>query len=169
MQNWYALQTKPQREKEVNFHLESKGYTTYFPLIQCISKQKNGAKSVMKPFISGYVFVRLSLAQAMILRTVPCSTRFVCLNGLPCRIPDAEIEMLQHALDHNAEAVCNKQYNTGEKVEVLSGPFSGFTGHVVEDQQNKRVLITMSCIGAAFIVDIGHSQIRACLKIKVHR
>ena len=56
---WFAVQTKPRKERLALQHLENQGFRTYCPLYRAIRRIGRRSMSVLEPMFASYVFVHL--------------------------------------------------------------------------------------------------------------
>lgn len=99
-----------------------------------------------------------------LVKNTPKVTGFLGFSGKPQPISDAEAE---HILNHKAEAeVAGKKaqikvdFEIGDQVKVLEGPFASFNG-VVEDLDfdRARVKVSVSIFGRATPVELEFEQV----------
>ena len=61
VEHWYAVQTRPRREKAVVHHLCDRGVTTFFPTVTEVHRWSDRMKAVEVPLFSCYLFVKTSV------------------------------------------------------------------------------------------------------------
>src|SRR5687767_5047441 len=96
---WYAVYTKPRREKKVDKLLNEKGMESYCPLQKIQRQWSDRKKIVEEPLFKSYVFVRISDEQQTELRMVNGVVNFVYWMGKPAIIKDKEIEIIKKFLN----------------------------------------------------------------------
>ena len=62
---WYAIRTEPGRETVAEYNLRPRVEETYLPMIMPMVDRKRGTAAMPKPLITGYMFGRVEMSQAM--------------------------------------------------------------------------------------------------------
>jgi len=142
MERWYALYTKPHKERHVSDILEGKGFETYLPTIQV---RRNGRRR-MEPFFSCYLFARFDPEEALPgLRWTPGLRRIVGFGDEPAAVPDGVISLLRKRLDGMGEVVYREhRFEPGDRVRIRSGPLRDFEAVFdgrLSSQDRARVLV----------------------------
>lgn len=124
--NWYALNTKPHKERAVCALLETKPEVeVFFPALRV--KPKNPRSAKVRAYFPGYMFVRLDLEQEgkNILNWTPGVKGLVSFGEIPSIVP----ENLVNALRKQLEMLVMEQeapFREGEPVRISEGPFMGY-------------------------------------------
>ncbi len=158
---WYAVYIKSRAEKKVYAELGKKGIEAYLPLVRKQSKWSDRMKVVEEPFLSGYVFVRVSFREQYDVLVIPGALRYVSFEGAPAPIPDYQIENLKilvAAGDHSIE-VTSERIHKGDKIRVISGPLTNVNGEVVEIRGKRRILLRFDTLGYCIHAEIGINKI----------
>ena len=123
MTHWYALHTKPHKEKSVALLLREHDIETFLPMIirHGSTVQKN------EPFFRGYVFASLNLESGKTgpWRWTPGLRYIVSYGDDPIPIPEEIIQMV----DREAQAMSawaetrTHPFNPGDTVRIKKGPF----------------------------------------------
>jgi transcriptional antiterminator NusG len=92
---------------------------------------------------------------------VPGVTSFVGPGRKPERLKKSEVDrILGHIDSGKTREVPQMQYGPGDKVKVVDGPFSDFTGTVEETNPEKnKVKVTVSIFGRPTPVELDVLQI----------
>lgn len=154
--NWYAIYTNPRAEKKVYERLCQKGYTAYLPLVTSIRNWSDRKKKVSVPLISGYVFVNIDQARLFETMNIQGTLGVLRYLGKPAIIRDNEIENLKILMNDSEQLteIANIEYEKGEMVEVVNGPFKGLKGQYVNVQGKYRVVIEIEAIGSVLAVNV---------------
>ena len=143
MEHWYALYTKPHKERHVSNFLRSKGFETYLPTIQV---RKNGQKKT-KPFFSCYLFVRLDPAAGFsAVRWTPGLRRIVSFGGKPAVVPDHVISLIQRRVAEMGELDYSSRFQSGDRVAIKSGPlkyFEAIFDRALSNRERAMVLVDL--------------------------
>ncbi len=125
MNHWHLIYTKPHQEKVAFDNLVRQNYQCYLPLI-IKEKILRGKKILGKePMFPRYLFVRLShdgQQNWSPIRSSKGVSHLVNFGGLAASLDDETMDNLQQKID---KALVLKVFSTGDKVEILKGPFRG--------------------------------------------
>lgn len=134
---------------------------------ETVTEARRGKKvSVERKFMPGYVLAKLSMNDDVyhLVKNTPKVTGFLGPNGKPQAISDSEAARM---LNSKEEAAANapKQtikvdYEIGDSVKVLDGPFASFNGIVEElDFDKAKVKVSVSIFGRATPVELDFEQV----------
>src|SRR5258706_3361420 len=129
--SWYAAYTSANHEKRVAEHLGVRLVEHFVPLYESMRRWKDRKVRLQLPLFPGYVFVRLARSERLRVLQVPGVARLVGFNGLPCALPDSEIEAMQACLARKACLEPHPYVQVGRRVRVKAGPLCGLEGMVV--------------------------------------
>ena len=133
---------------------------------ETVTEVKRGKKvQVERKFMPGYVLAKLMLSDAVyhLVKNTPKVTGFLGPNGKPQPISEREAARYFGAREQ-AAAEPRKQvhvdYEIGDSVKVLDGPFASFNGVVEElDFDKNRVKVGVSIFGRATPVELEFEQV----------
>jgi len=133
---------------------------------ETITEIKRGKKvQTERKFMPGYVLAKLTMTDDVfhLVKNTPKVTGFLGPNGKPQPIPDAQANRMLDTKDETAEAPKQKitvDYEIGDNVKVLEGPFASFSGIVEElDFDRGRVKVSVSIFGRATPVELEFEQV----------
>ena len=118
-----------------------------------------------RKFFPGYVLAKLNMNDDVyhLVRNTPKVTGFLGPNGKPQAIPDAQAHRMLDTKEEAAAAPKTKvkvDYEIGDAVKVLDGPFASFNGVVEElDFDRGRVKVGVSIFGRATPVELEFEQV----------
>ena len=86
---------------------------------------------------------------------------FLGSRGTPVPVSDKEIsKILGQIKDGVAQPKSGVEYNIGEKVQVIDGPFASFNGEIEQiDEEKARLRVAVSIFGRLTPVDLEYSQV----------
>ena len=86
---------------------------------------------------------------------------FLGTKGTPIPVSEKEIEkILGQIKDGVVQPKSGVEYNVGEKVQVIDGPFASFNGLIEEiDEEKSRLKVSVSIFGRATPVDLEFNQV----------
>jgi len=159
--HWYAVYVRSRNEKKVYELIKEKDIETYLPLIKTIRQWSDRKKMVEVPLFNSYVFVKILPANFYQVLAVDGAVKFIKFEGKPAHIPDEQIESLKLLL-HSGEKfeVSIEEFETGEMVEVINGPLTGFKGILVRYKNKNRALLHIDSINQTLIINILPSYLR---------
>ena len=118
-----------------------------------------------KKFFPGYVLAKLSMNDDVyhLVKNTPKVTGFLGSMGKPQPISEAEAARILNTREEAAAAPKQKikvDYEIGDTVKVLDGPFASFNGIVEElDFDRSRVKVSVSIFGRATPVELEFEQV----------
>ena len=146
---WYGVHTYSGYENKVKLNLEERikslGAEEFFgeiliPSETVIELKKGERKTSTRKFFPGYILVQMELNNETwhIVKNIPKVTGFVGGGTKPAPISDEEVEKITVRIAEGVEKPKPKvEFEVGETVRVVEGPFVNFTG-VVEDVKPEK-------------------------------
>src|SRR5437016_5491143 len=122
---WYAAYTRANHEKRVALQLKERSVEHFLPLYESVRRWKDRRRKLHLLLFPGYVFVRLRLRDRLQVLQVPGVARLVGFGGVPCALPEAEIEAVRTCLARKAGLVPHPYVQVGRRVRVTTGPLAG--------------------------------------------
>ena len=133
---------------------------------ETVTEARRGKKiAVERKFMPGYVLAKLEMNDQVyhLVKNTPKVTGFLGPGGKPQPIPDAQAARMLSSEQEAASAPkqkINVDYEIGDQVKVLDGPFASFNGVVEElDFDKSRVKVSVSIFGRATPVELGFEEV----------
>lgn len=125
-------------------------------------KRGQRATSERKVF-PGYVLAKMAMSDEIwhLVKDTPKVTGFLGAGNKPSPISEKEAAQLIQQLKDGIEKPRNAiEFDIGEKVKVMEGPFASFEGIVEEiDEDKGRVKVSVSIFGRATPVELEFGQV----------
>ena len=119
-----------------------------------------------RKFFPGYVLLKAAMNDDVyhLVKNTPKVTGFLGTSGKPQPISDAEASRILNTHEEVAaqapKAKLKVDYDIGDQVKVLEGPFASFNGLVEElDFDRGRVKVSVSIFGRATPVELEFEQV----------
>jgi len=171
---WYIVQAYSNFEKKVAESIEEqarqKGLSDKFekilvPTEKFVEVRRGRKVDSERKFFPGYVLVKCDLTDEVyhLIKNTPKVTGFLGSMGKPQAISEAEAARMLNSKEEAAAAPKTKvkvDYEIGDAVKVLEGPFATFNG-VVEalDFDKSKVSVSVSIFGRATPVELNFEQV----------
>ncbi|CAM5523352.1 Transcription termination/antitermination protein NusG OS=Sphingobium scionense OX=1404341 GN=nusG PE=3 SV=1 [Sphingobium scionense] len=133
---------------------------------ETVTEVKRGKKVLVeRKFMPGYVLAKLAMNDDVyhLVKNTPKVTGFLGSSGKPQAISESEAARYFGAQKEAAAAPKHKvnvDYEIGDSVKVLDGPFASFNGVVEElDFEKNRVKVSVSIFGRATPVELDFEQV----------
>nr|WP_294168703.1 transcription termination/antitermination protein NusG [uncultured Sphingomonas sp.] len=175
MSRWYIIHAYSGFENKVreSIHSEAKrlGLEQLVESVEVptekVTEIRRGKKVTSdRKFFPGYVLAKLAMNDDVyhLVRNTPKVTGFLGPNGKPQAISEAEAARILNTKEEAAAAApkakINVDYEIGDAVKVLEGPFATFNGTVEElDFDRGRVKVGVSIFGRATPVELEFEQV----------
>jgi transcriptional antiterminator RfaH len=144
--NWFAVQTKPQRESLAVASVPDDRIRRFFP--RCMASNAPGPGS-MKPLFPGYFFARFCPAVDLDrVRYARGVLRVLSASGIPLPVEDETIQEILDRLDPDGCVHLRPPaLRPGEYVCIEEGPLRGLIGRVeCEWDDGRRVAILLDAL-----------------------
>ena len=168
---WYAIQTYAGSERAVkraieqmaiDYSLEEKIEQIVVPTEEVI-EVKNGEKKITeRSLYSGYVFAHVDLDTALWhkIQALPKVSRFIGEQKTPTALSKSDIEVILEKMENKAPPRPKIDFEKGEMVRIIEGPFANFTGMVEEyDLDHGKLKLNVSIFGRNTPVEILYTQV----------
>jgi transcriptional antiterminator NusG len=174
MSRWYIIHAYSGFENKVRDAIMSEagrmGLTPFVEQIEVptetVTEIKRGKKvQTDRKFMPGYVLAKLEMNDQVyhLVKNTPKVTGFLGPGGKPQPIPDTQAARMLDTKEEAAHATKQKisvDYEIGDSVKVLDGPFATFNGIVEElDFDRGRVKVSVSIFGRATPVELEFEQV----------
>ncbi len=168
---WYIVHTYSGHENKVKVNLEKRiEYMNMADKIfrvevpqKTITKIKDGKKQDREEKIfPGYVLVEMIMDDDSwyVVRHTAGVTKFVGSQKKPIPAKDSEIKRIIHRTQSQSNKI-ELDVKVGDKVRIVSGPFSDFPGDIIEVYPDKSKLRAMvSIFGRETPVELEYKQIQ---------
>jgi transcription termination/antitermination protein NusG len=174
MARWYIIHAYSGFENKVRDQImaeaERKGLMPFVESVEVPTEQvtevRRGKKvKAERKFFPGYVLAKLTMSDDVyhLIKNTPKVTGFLGANNKPQPISEAEAARILNT-KQELEAAPKKrvtvEYEIGDQVKVMSGPFASFNGAVEElDFDKNRVKVSVSIFGRATPVELDFEEV----------
>jgi transcriptional antiterminator NusG len=134
--------------------------------VETVTEVRRGKKvQSERKFFPGYVLAKLEMNDDVyhLVKNTPKVTGFLGSMGKPQAISEAEAARILNTKEQAAAAPKQQikvDYEIGDQVKVLDGPFASFNGLVEElDFDKSKVKVSVSIFGRATPVELDFEQV----------
>lgn len=172
--NWYVVHTYSGYENKVKANLEKrvetmgmqdKIFRVVIPEEQETDFKDGKKRTVMKKTFPGYVLVEIIMTDDSwyVVRNTPGVTGFIGSSGggaKPTPLLPEEVDFILKQMGIK-ERKAEVDFEIGETIEVLDGPFAHFQGKVEEiDQDKGKVRVSVDMFGRETIMELDFEQVQ---------
>jgi transcription antitermination factor NusG len=159
VQPWFALQTRPRNEKKVDYLLRQKGYECLTPTYRQKQKWSDRTVELDLPLFPTYVLCRFN--SSVLDKAVSTSgvIRVVGFNGKPAEVAVEEIEALQLLMQGSLLREPWRYLPDGTLVLVETGPLTGVQGIIHQDENYRRLVISITLLQRSVAIRLGENTI----------
>ncbi len=172
MKNWYIVQSYSSFENKVaqlikeeaeKAKLSEKIEEIIVPTHDITEVKRGKRVQRKKKYFPGYVLIKSEMDNNIyhMIKGIKKVSGFLGSKGTPVPVSDKEVEkILGQIKDGVAQPGSSIEYNIGEKVQVIDGPFASFNGLVEEiDEDKSRLKVSVSIFGRPTPVDLEYHQV----------
>ena len=172
MKNWYIIQSHSSFENKVaqeikdeatKANLSDKIEEIIVPTHDITEVKRGKRVQRKKKYFPGYVLLKSEMDNTIyhMIKNLKKVSGFLGTKGTPIPVSEKEIEkILGQIKDGVVQPKSGVEYNVGEKVQVIDGPFASFSGLVEDiDEDKLRLKVSVSIFGRPTPVDLEYSQV----------
>ena len=172
MKNWYIVQSHSSFENKVaqlikeeaeKAKIQEKIEEIIVPTHDITEVKRGKRVQRKKKYFPGYVLIKSEMDNNIyhMIKNLKKVSGFLGSKGTPIPVSDKEIEkILGQIKDGVAVPKSGVDYNIGEKVQVIDGPFASFSGLVEDiDEDKLRLKVSVSIFGRPTPVDLEYNQV----------
>ena len=172
MKNWYIVQSHSSFENKVaqeikeeatKANIEDRIEEIIVPTHDITEVKRGKRVQRKKKYFPGYVLLKSEMDNTIyhMIKNLKKVSGFLGTKGTPIPVSEKEIEkILGQIKDGVVQPKSGVEYNVGEKVQVIDGPFASFSGMVEEiDEEKSRLKVSVSIFGRPTPVDLEYNQV----------
>ncbi len=168
--NWYVVHTHSGFEEKVKLSIEEKRdkkglkekiSRILIPMERVIELKAGKKKESDKKFYPGYILVEMEMEDETwhLIRSTPRVTGFVG-GAKPVAISEEEVAVILQQLEKGPVPQVKTQFQKGESVRIIDGPFTNFIGIVEDiDIDHGRLCVMVSIFGRQTPVELNFFQL----------
>jgi len=168
--NWYVVHTYSGFEEKVRLSIEEKIEAlgiqekiskVLIPTERVVELRAGKKKESDKKFYPGYILVEMELDDETwhLIKNIPRVTGFVG-GKKPVPIPEEEVDIIMQQVEKGPVPQVKTQYQKGDSVRIVDGPFSNFNGFVEDvDMDHGRLRVMVSIFGRNTPVELNFFQV----------
>ena len=158
---WYVLHTKSRFENVVREGLARKSLEAFLPKVTTPSRRRDRKLMLRVPLFPGYVFVKSGLRPEEhldILKTAG-AVRLIGTKEGPVPVPQETIDALMIMVAAGQPLTTGSRFKKGDRVMVVSGPFTGVTGTFVRYSGRSQVVVNIEALGRYAGVSVNETDV----------
>ncbi len=172
MKNWYILHILSGAEEKAKANLEARikahSYQEVIDEVvipkEQVTEVKMGKKKVLeRKFFPGYMLVHMDMNEEswLFVRNTPGITTFIGPRRKPSPIPQEDVDkILNKAEESKSKPAPKVNFDKGESVRVMEGPFVNFNGVVDDVYPDKgKLKVSVSIFGRTTPVELEFWQV----------
>ena len=154
---WRVARVRSRQEKELARRLALQEVGFYLPLERKQVRRAGRSFVSHLPLFPGYLFFRGSLEErAAALRT----DRIVdVIEVRDQALLERELRRLRQLEESGAPLVPHPYLGPGDEVEVVDGPFRGWTGTVLREKGRLRLVVSVSFLRQSVAAELGREDL----------
>jgi transcription antitermination factor NusG len=156
---WFALQTKPRNEKQVERLLTRKGYECCLPMYRQKRQWSDRVIEAELPLFPMYIFCRFNCSAIGKAISTPGVTRIVGFGGQPAEVEVEEIEALQLLGQSSLLREPWEYIPNGTLVHVETGPLAGAQGVFCSSEDERRLVISVTLLQRSVAVRLDKNTV----------
>jgi transcription antitermination factor NusG len=156
---WFALQTKPRNERQVERLLASKGYECFSPTYRQKRRWSDRVVEVELPLFPMYVFCRFNSSAIGKAVSTPGVIRIVGFGGRPAEVNVEEIDALRLVAQSSILREPWTYIPNGTLVQVETGPLTGAHGIFCSGEDKRRLVISITLLQRSVAVQLDNNTV----------
>jgi transcriptional antiterminator NusG len=172
IRGWYVLHTQTGHEEKVTRllqdkietdKLQEKIFSIMLPTEDVVEIKKNKKKISKRKFFPGYILVDMQVDETTywLVKGIPGVSGFLG-EPSPTPLPDEEVQAIQNLTDASSAGKPRPavQFERGENIRIIEGPFRHFVGIVEEVNDPKaKIKAMLTIFGRPTPVELDFLQV----------
>ncbi|HOK57168.1 MAG TPA: transcription termination/antitermination protein NusG [bacterium] len=173
MSKWYILHVRTGQEKRIKKLLENRVNDDkkrinqiVIPEEEVLEVEKGEKKAKSRRFWQGYMLIELDddSNNEIVwhkIKTTPGVFGFLGAGETPVPLKEEEVEEIQKEIDERkAKPLPKVEFKVKDRIEIIDGPFVGYTGIVEEVYpERERLKVSVSIFGRATSLELNFWQV----------
>ncbi|NVK20934.1 MAG: transcription/translation regulatory transformer protein RfaH [Kangiellaceae bacterium] len=157
---WYLVHCKAKQELRAQEHLANQGVESYLPTIELEKIIRGKRKQLTEALFPNYIFIRLNTNGQgwSTIRSTRGVRDFVKFAGVPAKVPAQLLQTLQ-LMDKGAVKVKSNAPKSGEKVQIIEGPFKDLEGVYKNSSGEMRSIVLLNVLGKITELELANSAV----------
>jgi transcriptional antiterminator RfaH len=154
---WYVVHTRPRMEAVAEANLAAQGFEAFLPAIFKTVRHARKFRTVRAAFFPRYLFVRLDLERQRwrsVAGTIGVA-HFVMEGERPKPALGGIVEDLIAMTGSEGVIAFAAILETGDRVQILAGPFAGCLGELARLDDQNRVRVFLEVLGGKIPLDLA--------------
>lgn len=151
------------REQAILKKMEDKILEVLVPTEEVVEIKKGAKVNSERKFFPGYILVKMEMSDECwhVVKNTPRVSGFLGSRNKPQPISDAEAERIIKQMEEGVERPQTVvDFEVGEQIRVIDGPFASFVGVVEEvDSEKSRLKVSVSIFGRYTPVELEFAQV----------
>lgn len=168
--NWYVVHTYSGFEEKVKLTIEEKSEKQglkdkisrmLIPTERIVELKAGKRRETDKKFYPGYILVEMEMDDETwhLIRSTPRVTGFVG-GTKPVALSEEEVAVILQQIEKGPLPQVKTQFQKGESVRIVDGPFTNFLGTVEDvDIDHARLCVMVSIFGRQTPVELNFFQV----------
>jgi transcriptional antiterminator RfaH len=161
---WFALQTRPRNEKQVERLLTHKGYECCLPVYRQKRRWSDRVTEVELPLFPMYIFCRFNSSAIGRAVATPGVTRIVGFGGRPAEVKVEEVKALQLLCQSDLLREPWTYIPNGTLVQVETGPLTGAQGIFCSDENRRRLVVSVTLLQRSVAIQLEENTVITVVK-----
>ena len=151
------------KERAVQNNLSDEIEQVLVPTEEVVEIRRGKKVQAERKFMPGSVLIRMDMSDDSyhLVKSTNRVAGFLGPQGNPMPLPDSEVARILNQVEEGLEKPRSLiSFDIGDQVNVIDGPFEGFSGNVEEvDETNSRLKVSVSIFGRATPVELEFTQV----------
>ncbi len=151
------------REQAVLKKMDDRILEVLVPTENVVEIKKGVKVNAEHKFFPGYILVKMVLSDEtwLVIKNTPRVSGFLGSRNKPQPISEAEVQKIMSQIQEGLERPqTNINFEVGEQIRVIDGPFASFVGVVEDiDAEKSRMKVSVSIFGRYTPVELEFSQV----------
>tara|TARA_B100000963_G_scaffold354332_1_gene370644 strand:+ start:380 stop:949 length:570 start_codon:yes stop_codon:yes gene_type:complete len=169
---WYSVSVLSNFEKKVadsimeraqQHKLEDRIEQVLVPTEEVVEIRRGKKVQAERKFMPGYVLIKMEMSDESyhLVKNTNRVSGFLGPQGNPMPLPNSEVARILNQVEEGLEKPRSLiSFDIGDQINVIDGPFEGFSGNVEEvDEDNSRLKVSVSIFGRATPVELEFTQV----------